>query len=427
MQSRIPRIIGWNLIILFVLIVFFEIVFRIIYFGPQTPSTIGADAPWFLQLPDRFIPDHERRDRLTHTEIDRLPHTSRLDKLYRFSDYKIYGDLEPNRDVLFISNADRPYRVVTNSSGLRRKEQIKTKDENTIRVLCLGDSFTFGVYVPNEDTYPAITEGLLNSSAHDRDFEVLNAGVVGYFLRREKDLYISQARGVKPDIVVLQVLDNDLSGYIKSGYVKSKFPTPESETYPRPPSPEFIRAKSNTLKYKSVALVKTNSDKVGIFYFASRLIDWAYTRINPGKSNKSAEPSNYYVRPTQTRDHIALDIWSSSARSELLIKAKRENEKDFRELVEATAADGVKLLVLYIPTEKTLSMHAEGVDPVDEYYRELADKYQVNYLSLLNSFAADKKPNTLYLWPWNLHLSSFGYYVVARELKQKIIELSAPQ
>ena len=70
--------------------------------------TADTDAPWLLQLPDRFIPRSELRKRLKSTEIDRLPYTSRLNRLYQLSDYEVYGDLEPNRDVLFLADPDHP-------------------------------------------------------------------------------------------------------------------------------------------------------------------------------------------------------------------------------------------------------------------------------------------------------------------------------
>lgn len=401
-----------------------EIVFRLVYFGPQEIRTADAEGPWQLQFPEELVPRNEERERLSPTEVKRLPYTSRLDRLYRISDYQIYGDLEPNRDVLVLAESDYPYRMVTNASGLRRKEQLTEKQPGTVRVLCIGDSFTFGPYVSNQDTFPSIAEELLNHSQSNHKFEILNAGVVGYFLRRQKDLYISQARGVEPDIVVLQVLDNDLSGYIKSGYVESEFPTPEAEKHSRPPSMELVREKSQTLKYRSISVVKSHSDSVGLFFFATHLIDWVYRkRIGVVQASGTSNQGNY-ASPTQKRDPIALDLWINPAQADLLSKSKAENEKDFRELVEAVAKDGAKLMVLYIPTQKTLAMHDAGHDPVDEYYRGLARRYNVDYLSLLGKFAADGKRFSLFLWPWNLHLSRFGYYAVAEELTGKLIQVT---
>ena len=75
------------------------------------------------------------------------------------------------------------------------------------RILILGDSFTFGPYIPNEDTYPDLTNRI------DPDLEVINAGYPAYTVVDEADLFHDRAKYTEPDITVLQVLDNDIYGF----------------------------------------------------------------------------------------------------------------------------------------------------------------------------------------------------------------------
>ena len=49
----------------------------------------------------------------------------------------------------------------------------------TITLLCVGDSHTYGASLPREDSYPAQLEVLLERSFPGRDFRVLNRGVPG--------------------------------------------------------------------------------------------------------------------------------------------------------------------------------------------------------------------------------------------------------
>jgi lysophospholipase L1-like esterase len=116
---------------------------------------------------------------------------------------KIMGDLRPNEKGSWDIVEGLPFRVYTNAQGFRNTFNIdfpKTKQ----RVLVLGDSFTFGPYLPNHDTYPA----LLNK--HFKDKEFINAGKPGYTIIQQSSLFLERAKYVEPDITLLQVLDNDL-------------------------------------------------------------------------------------------------------------------------------------------------------------------------------------------------------------------------
>jgi len=74
------------------------------------------------------------------------------------------------------------------------------------RILFLGDSFTFGPYLPAHDVFP----GLLGKKFPDIEF--VNAGKAGYTITDEASLFSERAKFLEPDVTVLQVLDNDLYG-----------------------------------------------------------------------------------------------------------------------------------------------------------------------------------------------------------------------
>ena len=117
----------------------------------------------------------------------------------------LFGDQPPGRDEVRYDHPDLPYHLITNKQGLRNQSDAvfhKTKQ----RVLILGDSYTFGPYLPNADTYPAQLERL------NPDREILNAGVAGYTITDEASLFHERAKYTEPDITVLQVLDNDVFG-----------------------------------------------------------------------------------------------------------------------------------------------------------------------------------------------------------------------
>jgi hypothetical protein len=94
----------------------------------------------------------------------------------------------------------------TNSKGLRgRKDFQYIKSKETLRILILGDSFTFGDHVSDDETYSHYLQEMLPHT------EVINMGVHGY--GHDQMLILLKEEGVKyePDIVILGFLPLDMS------------------------------------------------------------------------------------------------------------------------------------------------------------------------------------------------------------------------
>jgi hypothetical protein len=77
------------------------------------------------------------------------------------------------------------------------------------RIIALGDSFTFGPEMHQEDAYPARLERLLNQIDDHVHFTVLNFGTPGYSTVQEFQLLKKTYKSVKPDLVLLQITLND--------------------------------------------------------------------------------------------------------------------------------------------------------------------------------------------------------------------------
>lgn len=116
------------------------------------------------------------------------------------------GDLPPGQKRLWHDDS-LPFLLTTNHQGLRMARDLVFPKVRP-RVLLLGDSFTFGINLPEPHTYPALLQSMLSKA------EVVNAGVVGYTISDQMELFEDRARYTEPDIVVLQTLYNDLYGYL---------------------------------------------------------------------------------------------------------------------------------------------------------------------------------------------------------------------
>lgn len=96
------------------------------------------------------------------------------------------------------------YRI--DGLGMRRH----AKPESLVtgpKVLCLGDSFTFGEGVREGDTYPAQLEKFLNKDA--AGVAVFNGGVQGYGTGQALIFFERTGRALKPDLVILGFVLND--------------------------------------------------------------------------------------------------------------------------------------------------------------------------------------------------------------------------
>lgn len=142
-----------------------------------------------------------------------------------------FGDENPDEDSMEDGCAIS-FRIITNSQGLRMDHDIAFPKLRQ-RILVLGDSVTFGPFVDYVHTYV----GQLNRMYPDQEY--INAGVSGYTITDELDLFNEQAVHVEPDIVVLQVSVNDVSGLF---YVLRSLGNRRNETYePSAAEREYVR------------------------------------------------------------------------------------------------------------------------------------------------------------------------------------------
>lgn len=98
----------------------------------------------------------------------------------------------------------------TNSLGLRGAEIDRVKRAGTIRIVALGESTTFGPYLPLEQTYPYLLEEMLRRRYPGRAFEVINAGIPMWTTAESLINFALRLVDYRPDIVLIYQGANDL-------------------------------------------------------------------------------------------------------------------------------------------------------------------------------------------------------------------------
>jgi hypothetical protein len=108
----------------------------------------------------------------------------------------------PNQSAIRTLPGVYAYRYSNNSLGLRGPEiHAKTKP----RILVLGDSFTYGIGVNDEETFCSILQTLLPGN------EIINAGNGGKGTDYALKFYRTKGKQLEPDVVILVFCGNDFS------------------------------------------------------------------------------------------------------------------------------------------------------------------------------------------------------------------------
>jgi lysophospholipase L1-like esterase len=97
--------------------------------------------------------------------------------------------------------------VRVSSRGLRNPETPYEKPPGTYRILALGDSWTFGFRMEEEEAWPRVLGRILNERLGARRLaprvEVINAGVIGYSTYQEAAYFRVEGQRYSPDLVIV--------------------------------------------------------------------------------------------------------------------------------------------------------------------------------------------------------------------------------
>lgn len=114
---------------------------------------------------------------------------------------------EPNT-VAHYQTTEFDYNAIINSIGLRNKEIKTAKPDSIYRILCLGDSWTFGWGVNVEESWPMQLETFLKNKEY-KHIEIINCGRPGQYTTTHKKYLAELIPKLQPDLILLGVLQLD--------------------------------------------------------------------------------------------------------------------------------------------------------------------------------------------------------------------------
>ena len=108
---------------------------------------------------------------------------------------------------------DRTVDYAINADGFRDDDRYaRPKPEGVYRIVCLGDSVTYGTGVQVEDTFPERLEERFAAGGLDCRVEVMNCGVYAHNTSQQVAWFEVAARRFEPDLVLVTSTIPDASG-----------------------------------------------------------------------------------------------------------------------------------------------------------------------------------------------------------------------
>lgn len=107
---------------------------------------------------------------------------------------------------------ERPSYAINNDSLHERFDYAVLKPDGVYRIVTLGDSFTFGLFVNTQENWVETLEDMLNKNfacPPYKKFEVINLGYMGYDIRYGVERYKRRGEKYNPDLVIWFLKQDD--------------------------------------------------------------------------------------------------------------------------------------------------------------------------------------------------------------------------
>lgn len=306
----------------------------------------------------------------------------------------------------------RSPNIQTNSFGLRSPEVVVPKPTGTFRILLLGDSFTFGQRVVDDEVFARRLEKQLAARNPADRVEVVNAGVISYCPLLEYLQYRHHLYALEPDLVVLNFDMSDVQDHL---------------AYSR----DLVRDGHGVPLYVTEPSLRSNTasamPKLLIFDWLARRIRGAQGRI------ASTLENNPFVRD-QDRYLWALDNGPHMERE------ASDAMAPIADLQILLARDRIPLVLATYPQPWQVSADATPLPPIRDQYgigrhavhlndrpftmlAAFAKEHQIPFVNATSAFRTDPQPTSLFL-DNDFHFTPRGHERYAAVLSQFLSEQS---
>lgn len=292
------------------------------------------------------------------------------------SDPRLIHRLKPNQQAFTQSSP-----VVINWYGLRNEMFSLRPRPGTSRILCLGDSLTFGNGVALAETYPKQLEKMLNASG-EGPYEVINAGTPAYDTWQELIYLREYGLQLEPDLVIVGFYANDIM-----------------------PIPAYLARRGRVVTSEEQANeLKPRANRAILWLKRSRLLLFSRARLT--------QLMNRISPPSDVSHKLAL---LHGTPNDLADAGWRQIDNSFRELATLATAHRFEVLVVFFPIEdQVLAKYPSASYP--KRAKEIAARYNIPTLDLLPAFAREFTGFSSLFIEWDGHPNARAYAIAAREI-----------
>jgi lysophospholipase L1-like esterase len=300
------------------------------------------------------------------------------------------------------------YRVDirTDSEGYRVPVESSPEDPSASRILVVGDSFTFGVGVDAEDTFPQVLETRLAGVAPG-GWEVRNGGVGGYGPLRTERLLRARQAAWDPDVLVHALyVGNDLLDVRPSSFLEE--PRIEKGRMVAGGEARHVRAR---------LYLRTHSH---LYAFLRERLYGLYRRTPLAERSQPLDPMGLaeWVGP------IREVTWPAAARS-------------IEEIATWARLRGTRYAVMVIPAryqvdDESWARYRKGWGLADDAFDrdhaqrevvELLQRLDVPYLDLLEPMRQATSEGSRLYYEADRHWNAAGHALTARLLHEELDRL----
>jgi hypothetical protein len=292
-----------------------------------------------------------------------------------------------------------------NEHGLRdKKNHPMPKPDETVRILLVGDSFTFGQGVNYDDIWPVIVEKRVQAIM-GKKVDFVKAGIQGLDTRSEFILIQRMVERFDCDVVLMGFLINDV-------YTNTPFVT-EEHTELSPTNGIAEQQKPWFRTMKQVFISNDRHIKSHLLTFFRRLVitsDEMYCRLYLASPKKSEWLQKPLLPNTQSKIEITEALFKGiAAYCHLLQK---------------------KLIVLSIPQqfqvlyyEKSLASDEIDVNIYDDHFAKVAEQNDFEWVETLSGFVSSDYAKDELFYRLDGHLTPAGHGIVAERFVEKVVPL----
>lgn len=297
------------------------------------------------------------------------------------------------------------HEIRTNKHGFRDEPLDRSKNEN-LTIAVLGDSYTAGIRVPENERFTEILER--NLEKEDISAEVHNFGGSAYATDQQLIAYKEKVRKTDPDLVILMVAPND----IRESYNKGLF-----------------TLENGSLKFDedNKAFQIGRTDRL-MWYLSTRSTLFFKAQTLLGKNYGTAERLFY-----ETTEGVFFEDNRGMGPGGILFKKERTDEvrsaeKLWGELIERlsnrTEQDKAEFTMFLLPMEKQFESFPQNkridVDHVSDLFNNTAKNNSIESRDLYKRMK--KRNNTeKYFNTDDYHYSAEGHKFVADQLTDFIL------